>query len=147
MNYHQVTENEFNTLVEIWERSVEQTHEFLRREDLITIKKELPTYFPHLDVKVWTDQEKLIGFSGVAGNKLEMLFLDPRYIGQGYGKQIVRTLLEENGIQLVDVNEQNLSARHFYQALGFEAYERSEVDDARRPYPILHLQIRADNLN
>lgn len=145
MNYHQVTENEFSTLVEIWARSVEQTHDFLQREDFISIKKELATYFPYLDVKVWTDQKKIIGFSGVAGNKLEMLFLDPIYIGQGYGKQIVSTLLKESGIQLVDVNEQNLSAKYFYQALGFESYKRSEVDDAGRPYPILHLKIRSDS--
>lgn len=43
-------------------------------------------------------------------------------------------------IQLIDVNEQNQSAKAFYQVMGFEEYARSEVDDAGRPYPILHLQ-------
>ncbi|MGX7245378.1 GNAT family N-acetyltransferase [Enterococcus quebecensis] len=140
MNYHQAQQNEYNILVEIWIRAVKKTHDFLETEDFQTIKNELPTYFPHLDVKVWTMKEKTIGFSGVDGNKLEMLFLDPEYIGKGYGKKIVTNLLEENQIQFVDVNEQNQYAKMFYQAMGFETINRSEVDDAGRNYPILHLQ-------
>ena len=140
MDQHQATENEYSKLVEIWAKSVKQTHDFLSTEDFETIKNELPTYFPHLDVRVWTDHDKIIGFSGVDGNKLEMLFLDPLYIGKGYGKQVVTNLLKENDIQFIDVNEQNQSAKAFYRVMGFDEYERSEVDDAGRPYPILHLK-------
>ncbi|MBO0438820.1 GNAT family N-acetyltransferase [Candidatus Enterococcus ikei] len=140
MKQLKATKKEYKNLVEIWSKSVKQTHDFLQIEDFKTIKKELSTYFPHLDVQIWLDQEKNVGFSGVDGNKLEMLFLDPQYIGKGYGKQIVMTLIEEKGIQFVDVNEQNKSAKAFYQAMGFEEYERSEVDDAGRAYPILHLK-------
>ncbi|MBO0466906.1 GNAT family N-acetyltransferase [Enterococcus plantarum] len=140
MEQHQATENEYNQLVEIWERSVKQTHDFLDIEDFKTIRKELPTYFPHLDVCVWTEGDKIIGFSGVDGNKLEMLFLDPLHIGKGYGKQVITNLLKMKDIQLIDVNEQNQSAKAFYHVMGFEEYARSEVDDAGRPYPILHLQ-------
>lgn len=140
MEQHQATENEYNQLVEIWERSVKQTHDFLDIEDFKTIRKELPTYFPHLDVCVWTEGDKIIGFSGVDGNKLEMLFLDPRHIGKGYGKQVMTNLLKMKDIQLIDVNEQNQSAKAFYHVMGFEEYARSEVDDAGRTYPILHLQ-------
>lgn len=142
MKQHQATESEYSELVEIWTRSVKQTHDFLDNEDFKTIKTELATYFPNLDVRVWTEKEKSIGFSGVAGNKLEMLFLDPIYIGKGHGKQIIMRLLEENDINKVDVNEQNKSAKAFYQAVGFEEYGRSEVDDAGRPYPILYLKIK-----
>ncbi|OJG67153.1 acetyltransferase, gnat family [Enterococcus moraviensis] len=95
-----------------------------------------------MDLNVWTDGEKTIGFSGVDGNKLEMLFLDPDFIGRGYGRQIITYLLEEKGIQYVDVNEQNQSAKLFYQVMGFEEYDRSEIDDAGREYPILHLKRR-----
>ncbi|MBO0475343.1 GNAT family N-acetyltransferase [Enterococcus ureasiticus] len=140
MDQHQATENEYSKLVEIWAKSVKPTHDFLSTEDFETIKNELPTYFPHLDVRVWTDHDKIIGFSGVDGNKLEMLFLDPLYIGKGYGKQVVTNLLKENDIQIIDVNEQNQSAKAFYRVMGFDEYERSEVDDAGRPYPILHLK-------
>ena len=40
----------------------------------------------------------------------------------------------------VNVNEQNASGAGFYQRLGFEVIGRSPVDDAGRPYPLLHLR-------
>ncbi|MEI5994530.1 GNAT family N-acetyltransferase [Candidatus Enterococcus mansonii] len=140
MKHRKATKKEYNSLVEIWSKSVKQTHDFLRIEDFEAIKQELPTYFPNLDVQLWFDQEKMIGFSGVDGNKIEMLFLDPAFIGQGYGRQILTDLFNEQTIQFVDVNEQNKSAKAFYQVMGFTVYDRSEVDEASRAYPILHLR-------
>jgi putative acetyltransferase len=40
----------------------------------------------------------------------------------------------------VDVNEQNVAARGFYEALGFAVVGRSPMDDTGRPYPILHMR-------
>lgn len=69
--YHrQAIKAEYTKLVDIWARAVKETHEFLRNEDFKQIKKELPSYFPHVDVQVWLAQEKIIGFSGVDGNKV-----------------------------------------------------------------------------
>ncbi|AGN24357.1 acetyltransferase [Erysipelothrix rhusiopathiae SY1027] len=42
----------------------------------------------------------------------------------------------------MDVNEQNYQARGFYEHLGFEVFERSEFDEAGRPFPILHMKRR-----
>jgi putative acetyltransferase len=39
------------------------------------------------------------------------------------------------------VNEQNPAACRFYQACGFVVIGRSEVDDAGRPYPLLHMRL------
>lgn len=44
------------------------------------------------------------------------------------------------GALTVDVNEQNPEAVRFYEALGFELVGRSPVDDAGRPFPILHMR-------
>jgi putative acetyltransferase len=44
-----------------------------------------------------------------------------------------------------DVNEQNLVARHFYAACGFVVEGRSELDDAGRPFPLLHMRLAALN--
>lgn len=142
MKQHPAIIAEYDLLVEIWAKSVKKTHDFLLEKDFERIKNELPNYFPYVDLNVWTDGEKTIGFSGVDGNKLEMLFLDPDFIGRGYGRQIITYLLEEKAIQYVDVNEQNQSAKLFYQVMGFEEYDRSEIDDAGREYPILHLKRR-----
>ena len=44
-----------------------------------------------------------------------------------------------NGLT-VDVNEANVEATRFYEALGFVAVGRSPTDSDGRPYPILHLK-------
>jgi hypothetical protein len=44
------------------------------------------------------------------------------------------------GALAVDVNEQNVAGRSFYEALGFVVIGRSPLDDTGRPYPILHMR-------
>jgi putative acetyltransferase len=44
------------------------------------------------------------------------------------------------GALRVSVNEQNPAAIGFYAALGFEVVGRSPVDDAGRPFPLLHMR-------
>ena len=40
----------------------------------------------------------------------------------------------------VDVNEQNPAAVGFYEAVGFAVVGRSPLDDAGRPFPLLHMR-------
>lgn len=40
----------------------------------------------------------------------------------------------------VDVDEQNTQAVGAYQRMGFAVSGRSSVDDAGRPYPLLHMR-------
>jgi hypothetical protein len=47
---------------------------------------------------------------------------------------------------MVDVNEQNPGVCRFYQACGFVVEGRSELDDAGRPFPLLHLRLSAQTL-
>ena len=82
----------------------------------------------------------LIGFMGLAENNLSALFLDPDHLGQGGGRQLVDYARQLKGPLVVDVNEQNASAIGFYQALGFEVFDRSEVDSTGRPFPLLHMR-------
>lgn len=126
-------------IIELWERSVTATHDFLSQEDKETMRVEIPGFFPLVDIQLWYDQEELIGFSGRNEHSLEMLFIDPKFIGQGYGTAILQELILNHGVTLVDVNEQNPAAKKFYFKNGFSIYERSSVDDQNRPYPILHL--------
>ena len=134
-------ENEYPALVEIWERSVKATHAFLSDEDLNKIKKALiPYYFPNVNLYALTDSERMTGFIGLSSNMIEMLFIDDSYRGKGYGSALIDFALKQ-GATKVDVNEQNASALHFYQARGFRIIGRDETDGAGRPYPILHLSL------
>ena len=132
--------NDYEAIINLWERSVMATHHFLSFKDKEDIKQELPMYFPHLDVRLWHDEDFIIGFTAINENHLEALFLDPDQIGKGYGKQIMRTLINDFGITSVDVNKQNEKATGFYLRCGFEIISEDSTDGAGRPYPILHLK-------
>ena len=82
-----------------------------------------------------------VGWMGLAGSKIEALFLAPEARGQGGGRRLVERAQELKGGQLtVDVNEQNPAARGFYERLGFVVIGRSELDGTGRPFPLLHLR-------
>ncbi|MCB6970551.1 GNAT family N-acetyltransferase, partial [[Eubacterium] rectale] len=69
----------------IWESSVIATHDFLKEEDRITLKQEIPTYFQQVEAYLWFVGQEAIGFSGTHDHNLEMLFIDPKHFNQGYG--------------------------------------------------------------
>lgn len=140
MNFRQALTGDYPAIVKIWAASVEHTHLFLKPEDFGEIEKLIPQYLDLLDVKLWLVDERLIGFSATSSNQLEMLFLDPAFIGQGYGKEILAYLIA-NGVTKVDVNEENQGALTFYQKAGFKIVSRDQQDQAEGNYPILHLEL------
>ena len=78
-------------------------------------------------------------FAGVAGERLEMLFVDPAEHGKGIGRELVRHVVRHCGVRWVDVNEQNTRAIGFYDRMGFRVIGRDALDPSGKPYPILHL--------
>ena len=132
---------DYSALVGIWERSVRSTHNFLSEEDLLEIRGALiPEYFPAVDLFGLSVDNILRAFIGLSLNKIEMLFVDADYRGLGYGSDLVQFAVDR-GVSLVDVNEQNPSALRFYIANGFNIMNRDDVDNAGRPFPILHLTL------
>jgi putative acetyltransferase len=71
-----------------------------------------------------------------------MLFIDPEYFRESLGKSLVKYVLENKGIDEVDVNEQNEKALKFYQYMGFEVVSRDEFDSMGNPFPILYMKIK-----
>ncbi len=135
------TEEDYETLAGIWERSVMATHSFLKEEDFFEIKAALiPDYFPNVDLYAIADNDVYAGFIGLSPDSIEMLFIDSDRRGQSYGSALIE-FAKQRGATKVDVNEQNPSALNFYKAKGFRMIGRDETDDAGRPYPILHLSL------
>ncbi len=71
-----------------------------------------------------------------------MLFLSPSKRGKGIGKTLLEYGFKKYNVKEVVVNEQNPSAKAFYEHLGFKVYKRSEVDEQGNPYPILFMKIK-----
>ena len=130
-------------ILTVWERSVLATHDFLTQADFSEIKELVQTInFDHFQVYCLAEDDLIIGFIGVADKKIEMLFLDPTYFGQGLGKILMDFALRELAADKVDVNEQNIKAVTFYKKAGFEILERTEKDDQGRDYPLLRMKLK-----
>lgn len=132
-----------DNLTTIWEGSVVTTHLFLTPTEIQTIKKFVPGALqtvPHLLVVESTEGVPL-GFMGVAKQKIEMLFVAADQRGLGLGKALVAKGREEFAINEVTVNEQNPSARQFYEHLSFQVQRRQELDEQGQAYPILLLKL------
>lgn len=139
LHYRKGTVADTELILRIWEKSVRATHSFLKEKDRKALYQEIPTYLPHLEIQLWEKSGEIIGFSAIAGDRLEMLFLDPDAIGKGFGRQIIVCLVKEFNIRFVDVNEQNEGAKAFYLKQGFKVVKRNPFDNEGRAYPILEL--------
>lgn len=113
MQWKKADREDYAVLIELWEKSVLATHDFLTSEDRETLKKEILAYFPQLDMKMWFEDNTFVGFSGVNESHLEMLFLDPEQIGKGLGSSILKDLIEKDGMKSTDVNKDNKLALAF----------------------------------
>ena len=129
-------------VLNVWEQSVLATHDFLSPKDFEEIKALVQTInFNDFEVYCLVQDDTVLGFIGVAGNKVGMLFLAPGYLGRGLGKKMMLFAVNELAARKVDVNEQNAGAVAFYQKLGFKTYERTDKDDQGKPYPLLRMQL------
>ncbi len=131
-------------LGKVWEQSVQSTHHFLTAEDR---KKLYPLVLDALKnvpflLTAQNEEGEYLGFMGIEGNKLEMLFIHPKAQKKGLGKAFVAHALSAYNIAFVDVNEENKDARAFYQKMGFQQFARSEYDDLGSHFPLLHLKFK-----
>lgn len=138
-----VQPSEFTTLLTIWETSVRATHHFLTEQAIQALKPQvLNDYLPMVTLFCSrNDNQQITGFAGIHDNKLEMLFINPSYRGQGLGKALLRYAIEHFQVNELDVNEQNPQALGFYQNQNFEIVSRSPLDGQGNPYPLLHMRL------
>ncbi|MGG4047778.1 GNAT family N-acetyltransferase [Paenibacillus favisporus] len=138
-------EEDHDYLVELWYRAVRETHTFLTEADIAFYRRIVDEQaLKHVEVWVEKDDSGVpLGFIGLDGSMVEMLFVDPDRHGQGIGTRLLRYAEQLKGSRLrVDVNEQNDGAYAFYQRYGFVRTGRSELDGSGRPFPLLHLELK-----
>ena len=137
-------QTEYAVLLEIWEASIKATHHFLKEEDIEFFKKTVceKKIFELVNLTVArADTNKILGFTGVSEDSLEMIFLHPGARGKGIGKMLLKHAIDHRKITRVDVNEQNEEALQFYKHFRFKVISRSALDGTGKPYPILHMQL------
>lgn len=132
-------------LVALWARSVRATHTFLSAAEITAIKRYVPQALqtvPTLIVATTADGEP-VGFMGIDGTHLAMLFIAPDAQGQGHGRALLTLGIQRYGVDSLSVNEQNPQAVAFYQHMGFTITKRCAHDEQGQPYPILRMHRRA----
>ncbi|MDX0847226.1 acetyltransferase [Sinorhizobium medicae] len=129
---------------EIWRSAVLATHQFLSERDFqdisVLVEK---SYLPAAALVVAVDEEDMPhGFLGMTDDNVDALFVHAESRGKGIGRLLLESFLAARDEVTVDVNEQNRSGRKFYEKVGFQVIGRSDVDDAGRPYPLMHMRWR-----
>lgn len=133
-------------LADVWERSVRATHDFLAEDDIVGLRPEAESGIAGVErLTVAYDGGAPCGFAGSQDGKLEMLFVAPEVRGRGVGRALLAHAVEHAGVRTLDVNEQNPQAVGFYEHEGFVVAGRSPVDDAGRPFPLLHMRRACDD--
>ena len=128
-------------LLEIWKASVRASHHFLTEADITRLAPQAEGALRHIETLwVMEDEQHPIGFMGVQGRKIEMLFLHPGYFHKGLGKTLVERAFRDLNVEYVDVNEQNPDAKKFYERMGFKTFKRNECDSEGNPFPILEMK-------
>ncbi len=135
-----VTRHDFDEIVAVWEASVRATHGFLTEADILAYRSMFPGCLSGADLYCFRDRGRITGFMGVAGQKVEMLFIHPDHRARGLGKALMMFATNELQVTRVDVNEENAAAAEFYFHLGFEVIGRSAADGLAKPHPLLHLE-------
>lgn len=137
-----ISDTEYSDVMQVWEASVRATHHFLREEDIVLFRGLIPGYFSAVQLfAVRNAQQAILGFLGVSGDNIDMLFIHPDARGKGIGSALLYYAVNKLHLRKVDVNEQNEQAFAFYKRKGFTVTGRSERDGTGKPYPILHLEI------
>jgi putative acetyltransferase len=130
-------------LLDLWEKSVLQTHHFLSATDFHETNEIVTAIdFSAFDVYCLIERNNVIGFFGIANQKIEMLFFSPEQIGKGLGKKLLYFAIHYLNANKVDVNEQNTNAVKFYSKYGFKTYERTAKDEQGKNYPLLRMELK-----
>jgi putative acetyltransferase len=142
MNIYRGTQAHHREIMNVWEASVRETHDFLTEADIVHYKELIGSdYINQLSLYCTKQDGRITGFIGLSDGMVQMLFIAPTVRGRGIGKRLLQYAIDEHGINQVDVNEQNQQALDFYRYMGFEVTSRTEVDGAGKPYPILKMHL------
>jgi putative acetyltransferase len=144
MNIEKADKSDYQALIKIWEASVRATHYFIEEEYLMDLRMLIfDKYFDVVDLYCAKDESgSILGFYGVQGEKIEMLFVSPDIRGTGIGSRLMENAIHNQNASKVDVNEQNKQALGFYENIGFKVVGRSPLDGQGKPYPLLHMELK-----
>lgn len=148
---HQKFPAMLNALIDLWEDSVRSSHGFLAESAIAEIKEEVSKQLQSAEnILVATASNDFVGFIGFENNKIDMLFVSPKFFKRGVGRALIREAYERKLKQYesvtLDCNADNAQGLAFYKYLGFRESGRSAKDSKGRNFPIVHFEVKGENL-
>lgn len=119
-------EKDTDSIVAVWRGSSEFAHPFLKKDFLDSEAIALrDVYLKFAETWVTEIDGNIVGFISLAENEIAGLFLNPHFHRQGLGKAMVDKALSLKGALTVEVFENNVIGREFYDAFGFTAFDQT----------------------
>lgn len=136
--------DETGRLYEIWYDAFCVSHNFIAPKDVADIKHMVrKDYLPGKSFWVAVDRDDCaVGFMRLDGSHVDSLFVHPEMQKQGIGRELLSHAYSLSDELSVEVNEQNLEARRFYEHMGFVKVGWTATDAGGRPYPLLMMHLR-----
>ncbi|AIX99678.1 hypothetical protein ART_0080 [Arthrobacter sp. PAMC 25486] len=136
--------DDIEELTNVWRDAVEATHHFLSLEAIDRLEPLIrDQHLPGLRIQVAEINGCTLGFIGMDGRHVAMLFVADEARSMGVGSRLLDWAKDQGGPLTLDVNEQNPRAAVFYVRRGFIPVGRSETDANGFPHPLVHLRWEA----
>ena len=150
-NISMPNKNDIPQLLDLWEKSMRATHNFVKESDIESIKNEVKNALnSNINLLAIAKNNNIVGFIATQENTIEMLFIHPQYFRQKIGLLLLKEACEKflNGFAKIIVfcNTQNINALRFYESFGFKIIDKNPKDNAGRNYETFKLEVKLEDL-
>lgn len=122
-------EKDLDRVMEIWLNSNIDTHDFIEKiywENNYHMVKEI---LPQADIKIYTEDDKILGFIGIVENYIAGIFVDKKHRSKGIGYKLLEDAKNRYDNLSLDVYEKNIKAINFYKKNNFIENSRKKDDN------------------
>ncbi len=127
-------EHDTDALLSVWYNANKLAHPFLSENFIAAIKlKVRDIYLPNTETWVAEQGDNIIGFISLLhseGERSEVgaLFVEPDFIGKGFGRLLMDQAVSINPKLTLDVFKENHIGRRFYERYGFHQVKKYVFD-------------------
>lgn len=129
-------EADLDALTDLWEASARGSHTFMEPDDFEEMRPYMrDALLPSMDVWIAEQHGTPVGFVGVRGQHVELLYIEQHHQHRGIGS----LLLEHVHASSVEVYQDNSIGVSFYRRCGFSQTAVHAGDAIGRSYPMVVL--------
>jgi putative acetyltransferase len=142
---HPVGADDLPRIVDVWEASVRAEHAVVSEAYIEFFKPIVRDELVRLvELSAVRGRDgAIVGFVGVADERIEALFVHPAWRRMGVGRRLVDHAVMARGATSIDLDEQNVGALAFFLRLGFAVVGRTDIAGVGKAFPRVQLQYQA----